>query len=459
MKSAAMPVSFLSLELKALAPHALRGEGEKQMQDGSENAGAAGPPSKDFTTLLDALGQQRPATTTELPAMPPAQGMKPQDNQSSALPAIALEASADFATSRWKQPEPLPSKAPISICAPEADAEIRVVMPAISRNKEKSDPQSPSPQPPTEIEDGDTESPKGTEALALTEDQPVEMAEPPERRTAAIELCIPALLALPIATVPKPQIQSPDRQMRDELLATPGRDEPETISEGMPSRGRAGLQQLAESREVNRATGVDAKAERETMQIFQPADIQGTLTVVRSETSLAPSQPPAQQIFTGIIRAAPPPPKASAVSTARSQVEVVRSIQVSLRPENLGRVTIELRLRGGSIELKVDVETAAARAELSRDEGVLRDMLSDAGYALSDTPILMRVVASEANAAVRQDMNAAAQERPSHSEAQPRDDQRGQQRGTRDDRTTPGENSDARDGEARRIALGDGVYL
>ncbi len=113
---------------------------------------------------------------------------------------------------------------------------------------------------------------------------------------------------------------------------------------------------------------------------------------MRVETSLAPSQPsPAIQFASQVIEAATPAQHANPALPARinPQGDVVKTLRFSLRPEHLGGVIVAMRLRGGELELRVEVETAEAHAKLVEDQSTLRQVLADAGYAVSETSVIL----------------------------------------------------------------------
>jgi hypothetical protein len=459
MKLALIFMKLPGLDRKALGPHVFRGDGEKPPREPSESAASAQLPPDDFTILLDAIDTQLPRPPSvakpERPSAPLAQVFQSQSFSipalSAAMPAPPLGSIPEYSNPQTPLPATLPPLTLELECNPQTKFNAHVVV----IKKEQLDLAVPPALMKVEPENQGTGISDEPEAQDVTDDPPVDAAETPKRREIAAELVVPVLLEMLL----KPPVAARNLQPQDDSESRRERQQPEEMEAEIPPPNRAGVQRAIEVNEVRREARADAKADREPTRQFQSTEIQPPFTVVKSETTLAPVQPPAQQVFTEIIRMAPLPSSAAPAPVMKSQANVVKTIQVSLRPESLGHVIVEMRLRGEKLEVKVDVETVAAHAELSRDEGVLRDLLADAGYALSDTPILLRVMPPETSTAIRQDGNAAAQNQPSHREAQAREEQGRQQRGARDDRTTPMEFSDARDGEIRRAGMGDGVFL
>jgi Flagellar hook-length control protein FliK len=120
------------------------------------------------------------------------------------------------------------------------------------------------------------------------------------------------------------------------------------------------------------------------------------LIKARVETSFVPSAPssPAIQLFSQIIEASAPVQYAKPALPARAnpQGDVVKTLRFSLRPEHLGGVMVAMRMRGGELELKVEVETVEAHARLSEDQATIKQILTDAGYAVAEASIVLMPV-------------------------------------------------------------------
>ncbi len=67
--------------------------------------------------------------------------------------------------------------------------------------------------------------------------------------------------------------------------------------------------------------------------------------------------------------------------------EPLRMLKVALEPEDLGRVTVRMRLTGRNLDLKVTAERADTASLLERDRHLLAKILRESGYSADDVTI------------------------------------------------------------------------
>lgn len=69
--------------------------------------------------------------------------------------------------------------------------------------------------------------------------------------------------------------------------------------------------------------------------------------------------------------------------------DIVKSIQLRLHPEDLGEIKVAMHLRGDELRLKIEVTSRQVETLLLRDHQVLKDLIGQAGYDVSDASILI----------------------------------------------------------------------
>jgi flagellar hook-length control protein FliK len=127
------------------------------------------------------------------------------------------------------------------------------------------------------------------------------------------------------------------------------------------------------------------------------------LAVVAQSTHFAPvaALSPSQQLATAVVSAigeapaaAPGPDEtASGVASAATPVETsipiptLRTLDVQLEPEGLGRISISLRLSGANLSLELDASDSAAGDVIDRDKGTLVAALEGSGYAVGSITV------------------------------------------------------------------------
>jgi chemotaxis protein MotD len=133
----------------------------------------------------------------------------------------------------------------------------------------------------------------------------------------------------------------------------------------------------------------------ETSEAVAPA---GAATDKAAAANLASTPAlPAQQLAEKLV-----PAVAHAQAVLRVLAEAgatqpaVKSLQLGLHPEDLGRLRVTLRLSGDSLDLRVETETQDAAASLDRDRALLGSLLQEAGVTTPVGQIDVRVGRFEA---------------------------------------------------------------
>ena len=115
--------------------------------------------------------------------------------------------------------------------------------------------------------------------------------------------------------------------------------------------------------------------------------------VIKVETSFPPTVSPAfiQQFSKAITDTLDGPVKGAALVAATPvtdpRPDVVRSIQIQLHPEDLGKIKVAMRLRGEELRLQIEVTSKKVETLLQNDHQVLKDLLSQSGYDIKDASI------------------------------------------------------------------------
>jgi flagellar hook-length control protein FliK len=119
---------------------------------------------------------------------------------------------------------------------------------------------------------------------------------------------------------------------------------------------------------------------------------------------------PTQQIRNGVIDAlsgdAKTPSTASQIAQNRPMVapgQVLRTIDITLSPENLGTVRLRLSLKSNSLEIDAEASKASTAKLLNDDRKGLEQSLRDAGYDVSSLKI--GDMASSNNASLNSSLN------------------------------------------------------
>lgn len=122
------------------------------------------------------------------------------------------------------------------------------------------------------------------------------------------------------------------------------------------------------------------------------------VTVVRFESHLAPSAEvawvraladPIAREFAGMRQADQPP--AQGVTKARGMPTVVRTLDIELRPADLGTLEVRLRMQGPRLEVTVTASERSTAEWLRGQADGLARALGSAGYALDTAEIVILV--------------------------------------------------------------------
>lgn len=71
----------------------------------------------------------------------------------------------------------------------------------------------------------------------------------------------------------------------------------------------------------------------------------------------------------------------------------LKTLELVLHPETIGRVRVSLHLRGKALELRIEAKSANAAGAIEQDRSLLRQLLSEAGFQLSVADIKVEVQA------------------------------------------------------------------
>lgn len=114
----------------------------------------------------------------------------------------------------------------------------------------------------------------------------------------------------------------------------------------------------------------------------------GEVKVVSVETHLPPADlgRPAQQVANALAKQLPATAATRAAEDLAAQtadkqaVKPIKSLEIQLRPDNLGVVRANIQMRGGELEISLTASTREAADMLKGDRQALARVLQDAGY-------------------------------------------------------------------------------
>lgn len=144
----------------------------------------------------------------------------------------------------------------------------------------------------------------------------------------------------------------------------------------------------------------------EPQEIFQPqapeeisrpkaADVE--VRVVKVETSFSPaaSTPFVMQvakiIADGLDGPVQSPVPVTGSPAAGPRPDLVKSIQIQLHPDDLGKIKVAMHLRGDELKLQIEVTSKAVETLLLNDHQALKDLMGQAGYDVKDASISIAV--------------------------------------------------------------------
>ncbi len=145
---------------------------------------------------------------------------------------------------------------------------------------------------------------------------------------------------------------------------------------------------------------------QETKEIFQPkapreilqpkaADVE--LRVIKVETSFSPaaSAPFVVQVAKimtdGLGGPVHGPVAVFGNPAPDPRPDVVKSLQIQLHPDDLGKIKVAMHLRGDELRLQIEVTNKAVETLLLNDHQALKDLMGQAGYDIKDASISIAV--------------------------------------------------------------------
>lgn len=165
---------------------------------------------------------------------------------------------------------------------------------------------------------------------------------------------------------------------------------PPTQSIGPPK-----VETLPEPKEI-----VQLKAPAE---ISQPKAVDVELRVIKVETSFSPaaSAPFVVQVAKIIVDGLNGPVQSPVASigkpVADPRPDVVKSIQIQLHPDDLGKIKVAMHLRGDELRLQIEVTNKAVETLLLNDHQALKDLMGQTGYDIKDASISITVSTADPN--------------------------------------------------------------
>ena len=76
---------------------------------------------------------------------------------------------------------------------------------------------------------------------------------------------------------------------------------------------------------------------------------------------------------------------------ADTRPNVVKSIQIQLHPDDLGKIKVAMHLRGDELRLQIEVTNKAVETFLLNDHQALKDLMGQTGYDIKDASISVAV--------------------------------------------------------------------
>jgi hypothetical protein len=183
-----------------------------------------------------------------------------------------------------------------------------------------------------------------------------------------------------------PELKAPDPRKMVEL----NDKSPPTQSIGVPK-----VENLPEPKEI-----FQPKAPQE---IVQPKAVEVELRVIKVETSFSPaaSAPFVVQVAKIIVDGLNGPVQSPVAiignPAADPRPDVVKSIQIQLHPDDLGKIKVAMHLRGDELRLKIEVTNKAVETLLLNDHQALKDLMGQAGYDIKDASISITLSPADLN--------------------------------------------------------------
>jgi hypothetical protein len=138
-------------------------------------------------------------------------------------------------------------------------------------------------------------------------------------------------------------------------------------------------------------------------EVFQPKAADVELRVIKVETSFSPAASTpfivqvAKMIADGLDNPVHAPIAVIGNPMADPRPEVVKSIQIQLHPDDLGKIKVAMHLRGEELRLQIEVTNKAVETFLLNDHQALKDLMGQAGYDIGDASISIAVSPADLN--------------------------------------------------------------
>jgi hypothetical protein len=138
-------------------------------------------------------------------------------------------------------------------------------------------------------------------------------------------------------------------------------------------------------------------------EMSQPKGAEVELRVIKVETSFSPAASApfivqvAKVIADGLDGPVHGPVAVIGGPVANPRPDVVKSIQIQLRPDDLGKIKVAMHLRGDELRLQIEVTNKAVETLLLNDHQALKDLMGQAGYDVKDASISIAVSTADPN--------------------------------------------------------------
>ncbi|WP_310620257.1 flagellar hook-length control protein FliK [Flexibacterium corallicola] len=160
-----------------------------------------------------------------------------------------------------------------------------------------------------------------------------------------------------------------------------------------PKQGEA-MMPVSSNVKTELATNTTASLDKASDPLMSSAPISDGETVdvkvIKSESHLPPTletRSPIRQISEGILKTFTQGAEASRASNSNfaldnpaKSLETMKSLEIQLRPDNLGTVRVSMQLRGGELEITMMASSRETADLLQRDQNTLTKILREAGY-------------------------------------------------------------------------------
>jgi flagellar hook-length control protein FliK len=149
--------------------------------------------------------------------------------------------------------------------------------------------------------------------------------------------------------------------------------------------------------DVSRPT-ISILAGFDTVDSHQPVHVdspRADIHVIKVETSFPPTASMSlvtqfSEVMSDTLEAKPVVAVHAGVVDPRP--DIVRSLELQLHPDDLGKIKVAMRLRGAELNLKIEVTSRKAEELLLRDHQALKEIMGQAGYDIADAAISVTVV-------------------------------------------------------------------